>query len=63
MYRILLGFAPSYDADKINCLDYSTCVVPVTYADKDIDKKDNNYKPVSDKDKENWDNCISSHGV
>ena len=60
MYRIHLGYVPSRRADEINCLDYSTCVIPVTYADKNIDKKDNTYKPVSDKDKQNWDNCIST---
>jgi amidase len=39
----------------INLLDYSACVVPVTYANKEIDIKEMNYVPTCDKDRECWD--------
>jgi hypothetical protein len=42
---------------KINLIDYPACVVPVTYADKEIDKKDSTYKPISAMDKHVWNNC------
>ena len=45
-------------ADQINLIDYPSCVVPVTFADQDIDKKDTSYKPISDLDKLVWDKCI-----
>jgi amidase len=47
-------------ANEINLLDYTSCVVPVTFADKAIDKKDTNYKPISDLDKLVWEKCISN---
>ena len=33
-------------------------MVPVTFADKNVDKKDTSYKPISDLDKLVWDKCI-----
>ncbi|EFR01957.1 acetamidase [Nannizzia gypsea CBS 118893] len=41
--------------EVFNLLDYSVSVVPVTKADKNIDKADPNYKPISELDKTNWD--------
>ncbi|KAH8787482.1 amidase signature domain-containing protein [Hyaloscypha sp. PMI_1271] len=35
----------------INLLDFTSVVVPVTFADKSIDKKQENYKPLNDMDK------------
>ena len=32
--------------------------MPVTYADKNIDKRDETYKPISDLDKLVWSKCI-----
>ena len=45
-------------ADQINIVDYPSCVVPVTFADKDIDNKDTSYKPIDDLDKLVWEKCI-----
>jgi len=45
-------------ANQVNLIDYPSCVIPVTFADKDIDKKDNSYTPISDLDKLVWDKCI-----
>lgn len=36
----------------VNGLDYTTVTVPVTLANKDVDKYEDGYKPISDKDKE-----------
>jgi len=38
-------------ASAINLLDFTSVVVPVTFADKSIDKKDENFKPLNDMDK------------
>jgi len=44
-------------ASAINLLDFTSVVVPVTWADKDIDKKLVDYKPLSDLDKIVQDEC------
>jgi amidase len=36
----------------INLLDYSACVVPVTFVDKEIDIKNEAFVPTCEKDKE-----------
>jgi len=41
--------------EVINLMDYSAIVLPVTKADKTIDKVDPTYKPLSEEDKLNWD--------
>ena len=38
-------------ASAINLLDFSSVVVPVTFADKNVDKKNAEFKPLSDMDK------------
>ena len=38
-------------------------MVPVTFADKAIDKRDSTYKPVSDLDKLVWSKCREVFGV
>lgn len=38
-------------ATAINLLDYTSVVVPVTWADKNIDKKEEGYTPLNDMDK------------
>lgn len=43
--------------DQINLIDYPSCVVPVTFADKSIDLRDPSYIPISDVDKLVWDQC------
>ncbi|KAK5276134.1 Acetamidase [Exophiala xenobiotica] len=37
-------------ASAINLLDWTSVVVPVTFADKDKDKKQTDYKPLSEMD-------------
>jgi hypothetical protein len=55
---ILLGYVSLQRyIDQINLIDYPSCTVPVTFADKQIDKKDTTYKPISDSDKLVWDKC------
>ena len=41
----------------VNLLDYTSCVVPVTLADKSVDKYDPQYKPISDLDKQVYETC------
>ena len=47
-----------------NALDYSAGVVPITRADKDVDLKDEDYKPVNDLDKETFNDydAEKNHG-
>lgn len=61
-------FEPSADrtrliayTEAINLLDYSAVVIPVTRADKYIDKFDDKYKPLNDLDRKNWKACKSSY--
>jgi amidase len=46
-------------ATAINVLDFTSVVVPVTFADKTIDVKDNNYKPLTETDAIVQDECES----
>ncbi|KAL9085591.1 MAG: hypothetical protein Q9159_004630 [Coniocarpon cinnabarinum] len=41
--------------EAINLMDYTSTVIPVTAVNKDVDKFDHSYKPLSDFDKQNWD--------
>ncbi|KAL8847886.1 MAG: hypothetical protein Q9221_007097 [Calogaya cf. arnoldii] len=44
-----------YDYSTIaNTLDYTTVVIPVTFADKKLDPFDDTYQPLNEKDKKNW---------
>ncbi|KAL8808787.1 MAG: hypothetical protein Q9223_005987 [Gallowayella weberi] len=47
----------SYGAytEPINLLDYSAVVIPVTKAEKLIDKFDRGYKPMNEKDRKTWE--------
>ena len=51
-----LNASTGYSA-TINLLDYSSVCLPVTRADKSIDKFDHEYNPLSDLDRENWQAC------
>lgn len=44
-------------ASAINLLDFTSVVVPVTFADKSIDKKQEGYKPLNDLDKIVQEEC------
>ncbi|KAK5064375.1 hypothetical protein LTR84_000208 [Exophiala bonariae] len=48
--QIPIGYTP-----WVNTLDYTSGVFPVTKVDKDIDVRDTNYQPISDEDKERWE--------
>lgn len=41
----------------VNLLDYTSVVVPVTQVDKNIDKRDENFKSVNDIDQQTQDTC------
>lgn len=41
----------------INAFNYTSGVLPVTKADKNVDVRDTTYQPSSDLDKRNWDAC------
>lgn len=41
----------------VDALDYPSIVIPVTTADKRVDKFDKEYKPLTDVDKKNWLAC------
>jgi amidase len=43
--------------EAINLLDYSVVVIPVTKANKDLDKPDSNFTPLNDFDAKNWAAC------
>jgi len=38
-------------------MDYSAVVIPVTRADKTVDKSDPHYEPLNDVDAKNWEAC------
>jgi len=42
----------------MNVLDYTTVVIPVTTADKNIDVFNPDHKPLSEKDGKNWKACM-----
>ncbi|KAI1430788.1 amidase signature domain-containing protein [Xylaria sp. CBS 124048] len=42
-------------SEAINLLNYSSLVIPVTKADKDIDVADASYQPSNEKDRMNWE--------
>jgi amidase len=44
-------------ASAINLLDLTSVVVPVTFADKDIDRKNDSFVARNDMDKEVQDEC------
>ncbi|KAI9779264.1 MAG: hypothetical protein M1839_007516 [Geoglossum umbratile] len=41
--------------ESINLMDYSVAVIPVTKANKDIDKFNKDYKPLNETDCKNWE--------
>ena len=41
----------------VNMLDYTATVLPVTFADKNIDVFDKSYRPISDKDEKAYIGC------
>lgn len=43
--------------EAINLVDYSAVGIPVTKADKTIDKFDNDYSPLNETDRKNWEAC------
>ncbi|KUL81293.1 hypothetical protein ZTR_09124 [Talaromyces verruculosus] len=44
-------------ATQWSSLDYPGIILPVGFADKDIDLKDTTYKPINNQDQENYDIC------
>lgn len=40
-----------------NTMDYTTIIIPVTRADKTVDKFDDKYEPLNDVDERNWKAC------
>lgn len=44
-------------ASAINLLDFTSVVVPVTFADKNLDKKNERFKPMNDMDKQVQEEC------
>jgi amidase len=48
-------------ASAINLLDFTSVVVPVTFADKNIDKKQEGYKPLNDMDRTVQEECKFSY--
>ena len=47
---------PDYSTTA-NTLDYTTIVIPVTLADKELDPFNDHYKPLNEKDQKNWLAC------
>lgn len=47
----------------VNCLDYTSVVMPVLIADKSIDKKAEDFQPLNDVDQNTQDHCKSSSRV
>ncbi|THY38662.1 glutamyl-tRNA amidotransferas-like protein subunit A [Aureobasidium pullulans] len=50
-------------ASAINLLDFTSVVVPVTFADKNLDKKDERFKPMNDMDKQVQEECKLSRNI
>ncbi|KAI9769988.1 MAG: hypothetical protein M1840_003699 [Geoglossum simile] len=48
-------FGQTAYTESINLMDYSVAVIPVTKANKDIDKFNKDYKPLNKIDCENWE--------
>lgn len=48
-------------ASAINLLDFTSVVVPVTFADKSVDKQNDGYTPLSELDKEVHAECKSTY--
>lgn len=38
-------------------MDYSVAVIPVTKADKSVDRFDREYEPLNEVDRKNWEAC------
>ena len=47
--------------EAINLLDYSVVVIPVTKADKNLDKPNKSFTPLNDLDAQNWAACRSRY--
>lgn len=47
----------------INTLDYTSCVIPVTIADKSIDVLEKDFRPVSEQDKVVSGSCKSHNRI
>lgn len=45
-----------------NALDYTSCVVPVTNVDQDVDSMDAEFEPVNELDRQNHDDCECDDG-
>lgn len=43
--------------ESINLMDFSAAVIPVTIADKAVDKFDYDYQPLNESDRKNWKAC------
>ena len=43
----------------VNILDYTSCVLPVTIVDKNVDTVNKDFKPINDLDQAVWDTCKS----
>ncbi|KAI4268032.1 MAG: hypothetical protein L6R38_007989, partial [Xanthoria sp. 2 TBL-2021] len=41
--------------ESINLMDYSAAVIPVTRADKSVDRFDHQYQPLNEVDRKNWE--------
>ena len=44
-------------SDFVDLLDFTSVVIPVTKADKNVDRFDKDYKYMNDTDRENWISC------
>lgn len=45
----------------VNCVDYTSVVIPVTNVDKSVDKKDDSFKAKDDTDQKTQDSCEYQH--
>ena len=67
--KVIKGHQPSptshadYEAytESINLMDYSVVVIPVTSANKSIDRADEGSQPLNDLDAKNWAACKYNH--
>ena len=44
----------------MNVLDFPTAVIPVTFVEKDVDKLDPGFRPLSHRDRINMNSCKCS---
>lgn len=57
LHDLLTSFYSAYNCFP-NVLDYTSIVIPVTFADKRVDTVDSSFEPLTERDKVNMGLCM-----